>query len=410
MEESTTSENIHTKKQKFTFAQLISGGFVAVVIFALGVGVGSGRINVGPDAALKNNQNKELPADLDYQTVEQVYDSIKANYDGELTTQELLDGLKEGLAKSTGDPYTEFLNQKAAKEFDEGLNGTFSGIGAELSKDKEFISIVSPIAGYPAERAGLRPKDIITEINGEPAFDLSVSEAVSKIRGEVGTKVKLKIVRENSEPLEFEITREQINIPSVENEILEGNIGYLKISRFGDDTAPLSREAAQKFKKANVRGVILDVRGNPGGLLDSSVEVASLWLDGGDKVLEEKRGGEVVKSFNATGRPILNGIPTVVLINEGSASASEIIAGALKDNNAATLIGEKTFGKGSVQSLVRLGDGAVLKVTIARWFTPGGKNIDKEGIEPDQKVERTEEDFTAKRDPQKDAALNFLKK
>jgi carboxyl-terminal processing protease len=184
----------------------------------------------------------------------------------------------------------------------------------------------------------------------------------------------------------------------------------LKVSRFGDDTTKLSREAARKFKDAKVRGVILDVRSDPGGLLEASVDLASLWLDKGDKVLDEKRGEVVVKSYSAKGNPLLNGIPTVVLINEGSASASEITAGALKDNEAATLIGVKTFGKGSVQSLVRLGDGGVLKVTIAKWFTPDGRNINKEGIEPDQEVKRTTEDFDANRDPQKDAAIEFLKK
>lgn len=398
------------KKKKINFVQLLSGGFVALLIFALGVGVGSGRINVGPEAGLRVSQNKNLPADLDYRTVEQVYDSIKANYDGELTAEAFLDGLKEGLAESTGDPYTEYLNPKSAKEFDEDLNGTFSGIGAELSKDKEFITIVAPIAGFPAEKAGLRPRDIIIEINGEPAYDLSVSEAVGKIRGEVGTKVKLKVVRNNSEQLEFEITREQITIPSVTHEILPDNIGYLKVSRFAEDTTRLSREAAAAFKAANVRGVILDVRGDPGGLLEASVDLASLWLDKGKTILQEKRGDVVVKTYTASGNPVLKNMPTVVLINEGSASASEITAGALKDNDAAELIGVKSYGKGSVQSLVRLGDGGVLKVTIARWFTPSGKNIDKEGIEPDQEVKRTEEDFTANRDPQRDAAINFLKK
>lgn len=400
-----------TKKlKKITFIQLLSGGFVVLLIFGLGVGVGSGRINVGPDAALRSNQSTNLPADLDYKSVEQVYDSIKANYDGELTTDGLLDGLKEGLAKSTGDPYTEYLNPKAAKEFDDGLNGTFSGIGAELSKDKELISIVAPISGFPAEKAGLRPKDIIAEIDGESAYDLSVSEAVSKIRGEVGTKVKLKIVRNGSEQLDFEITREQITIPSVTDEILEGNIGYLKVSRFSEDTTKLTNEAAVKFKAANIKGVILDVRGDPGGLLDASVSLSSLWLDKGKVILQEKRGEVVVKTYNAKGNPVLKGIPTVVLINEGSASASEITAGALKDNGAATLIGVKTYGKGSVQSLVRLGDGGVLKVTIAKWFTPNGRNINKEGIEPDQKIERSEDDFKTNKDPQKDAALVFLKR
>ena len=182
------------------------------------------------------------------------------------------------------------------------------------------------------------------------------------------------------------------------------------MSRFAEDTSKLTREAANKFKAANVKGVILDVRGDPGGLLDAAVDLSSLWLDKGAKVLDEKRGEVIVKSYAAKGNPVLKGIPTVVLINEGSASASEITAGALKDNNAATLMGEKSYGKGSVQSLVRLGDGGVLKVTIAKWFTPGGRNINKDGIDPDQEVKRTDEDFKNNRDPQRDAAVNFLKK
>lgn len=397
-------------KNKISFKQLLSGGLAAVGIFALGIGIGSGRINVGPDAAFRRSVSSNLPADLNYASVEQVYDSLRANYDGELTAEELMDGLKEGLAKSTGDPYTEYMSPQAAKEFNEDLNGSFSGIGAELSKDEDVIVIVSPIAGFPAEKAGLRPKDIIAEINGESAYDLSVNEAVKKIRGPAGTTVTLKLIRNNSEQIEVEIKREQITIPSVTYEILPDNIGYLKVSRFSDDTNGLAAEAANAFKAANVKGVILDVRSNPGGLLESAVDLSDLWLDKGKTILQEKRGETVVKTYVAKTAPVLKGVPTVVLINEGSASASEITAGALKDNDAAALLGEKSFGKGSVQSLIQLGDGAVLKVTIARWFTPSGKNIDKEGIEPDQEVKTTEEDYAANRDPQKDAAINFLKK
>lgn len=379
------------------------------LIFAFGVGIGSGKIVVGRDRVYQNGaQEKDLPEDLDYATVEHIYDALKSNYDGELSVDELLDGLKSGLARATGDPYTEFLNAEAAKEFDEDLSGTFTGIGAELGKDKDSIVIIAPIDGFPAEKAGLKPKDVIVEINGESAFDLSITEAVKRIRGPKDTKVKLKVVRD-SQQLDFEITRASISIPSVESEILEGNIGYLKVSRFAEDTAGLSRRAAQDFRRANVKGVILDVRGDPGGLLDASVDVSSLWLDN-KVVLQEKRDGEVVRTYNSRGQALLKGIPTVVLINEGSASASEITAGALNDHEAATLIGTKTFGKGSVQQLHRLPSGGVLKVTIARWFTPDGKNIDKEGIEPDKKVERSDDDFKNDRDPQKDAALQLLKK
>ena len=208
--------------------------------------------------------------------------------------------------------------------------------------------------------------------------------------------------------MEFEITRDQIIIPSVTSEVVNNNIGVIKISRFGDDTVELTNKYAKELKAKGVKAVILDLRGNPGGLLDGAVGVSSVWLKKGDMVLQEKRDGKVIKTYFAQGNPVLNGVPTTVLINDGSASASEIVAGALKDNNAATLIGEKSYGKGSVQEVHKFDFGGALKVTIARWFTPGGRNIDKEGIEPDQKVELTDEDTAAKRDPQKDAAIKKL--
>lgn len=381
----------------------------AAAIFVVGVNVGNGHITLRKDKLALNSVQKGLPADLDYTSVEQVYDSLKKDYDGQLDVNKLMDGLKEGLVKASGDQYTEYFNQKDSQGFEDELNGSFTGIGAELGKENDNIIVVSPIAGYPAEKAGLKPKDIIAKINDDSARDISITEAVNKIRGEKGTKVKLTIVRDNQE-MQFEIERAAITIPSVTSEILDGNIGYMKISRFGDDTSKLSRDAANKFKDAGVKGVILDVRGNPGGLVNAAVDVSSLWLPAGKTVLQEKRGGLVLQTLKATGNPPLVNIPTVVLVDEGSASASEITAGALKDNGAASLIGQKTFGKGSMQQLEELTGGGMLKVTIARWYTPNNKNIDKEGITPDTKVERTDDDVVNGRDPQKDAALQALRK
>jgi carboxyl-terminal processing protease len=396
----------HTAKKTGSVKRLARMLLAGTLIFTLGWGAGSGLISL----PIKSQATqKDLPANLDYASVEKVYDTLKKNFDGELKTEDLLTGLKEGLAKASGDTYTEYMDKTAAGEFQEDLNGEFTGIGAELERKDDYIVIVSPIGGFPAEKAGLKPLDVIAEIDGKTAYDITVQEAVKKIRGPEGTVVKLKVVRGGSQALDFEITRAKISIPSVESKVLDGNVGYIKISRFGDDTSRLAREAAKDFKTKNVKGVVLDVRSDPGGLLDASVDVASLWLERGKTILEEKRGGIVVKQFKAQGNPILNGVPTVVLINEGSASASEITAGALRDNNAATLIGVKSYGKGSVQQVIQLGDGSVLKVTIARWYTPAGKNIDKEGITPDQEVKLTEEDTKAKRDPQLDAALQKLK-
>lgn len=396
--------------KKVKTQQIIPALVVVVLVFVLGINVGSGRISIRRGGLGPTSSNNGLPADLDYAQVEQLYDALKSNYDGKLTQDDLLNGLKSGLAAAAGDPYTEYLNKKDAQDFDNQLSGTFSGIGAELGKQNNAIVVISPIAGFPAQKAGLRPQDVIIKINGETAYNLSVSQAVSKIRGDKGTKVKLTIVRGGAEELDFEITRDSITIPSVSSEILNGNIGYMKVSRYGEDTAELARQSALKFKAAGVRGVILDVRSNPGGLLDAAVDVSSLWLPSGKLILQEKRDGQVVKEYKASGRLVLEGVPTVILVDEGSASASEITAGALHDNGAARLIGKKTFGKGSVQQLESLVGGGILKVTIARWYTPAGKNIDKEGIEPDQLVNRTDADYSAGKDPQKDAALAWLSK
>lgn len=392
--------------------QIVRGlgyGLVAALIFVSGWGVGSGRIVLSQDQLFRKSVQKGIPNNLDYASVEEVYDTLRQDYDGQLDVNKLLEGLKAGLATAAGDPYTEFLNPDDAQEFNSSLNGTFIGIGAELSKDEDGnVVVVSPISGFPAEKAGLQPKDIIIEVDGKTTSGQSLSEVVNQIRGEENTTVKLKIVRDKSKELDIEVPRQKITIPSVTSKIIDGNIGYLKIARFSEDTVELAQKAANEFKQAGVKGVVLDVRSDPGGLLDASVKVSSLWLKPGSTVLEEKRSGIVIKTYRSSGNPVLQSIPTVVLINEGSASASEIVAGALKDNGAASLLGEKTFGKGSVQQLEKFSDGSVLKVTIARWYTPKGINIDKEGIKPDSDVRRTEADIKASRDPQLDAAIKKL--
>lgn len=390
------------------FAKLLIGVLSLTFVFLLGYITAGGTLSLARLTDDKLSIENKLPEDLDYSSVEQVYDSLRLNYEGELDEASLIDGLKAGLAQASGDPYTEYLNAEAAQDFDDELSGNFSGIGAELSRDQDVIVIVAPIAGYPAEKAGLRPKDVISKIDGEAAYNISVTEAVKKIRGPSGSKVTLTVIRDGSQELSFDITRAQITIPSVTSEILADNIGYLKISRFGPDTTRLAREAAATFQQRKVSGVVLDLRSNPGGLLDAAVELSSLWLDKGQVVLEEKRASKTVKTYRATGDPLLGNVPTMVLINEGSASASEITGGALRDHGKAKLIGAKTFGKGSVQQLVEFRNGSVLKVTIARWFTPGGENIDQEGIEPDTAVERSDEDFEQDRDPQKEAAIEQL--
>lgn len=383
-------------------------GLGAVVIFGVGWSVGSGRIGL---TGFTNYEslNSNLPATLDYSSVTEVYRVLKNSFDGKLNEEELINGLKSGLVKAANDPYTEYLSKEEYQSFNEELNGSFTGIGAELTQDdKGNVVVVAPIAGFPAEKAGLQPQDMIVRIDDTPTAGMTVSEAVEKIRGPKGSKVTLTVIRDNRQELNFEIERDVINIPSVKATVKDG-VGYLEISRFNEETAHLAQEAAQDFKQQNVTGIVLDLRSNPGGLLNSAISVSSLWLPEGTTILTERRGEQVINTFKAEGKPVLQGIPTVVLIDKGSASSSEIVAGALKDNGAATIVGEKSFGKGSVQQIIQLKAGGALKVTIARWFTPGGKNIDKSGIEPDKQVSISEDDVKNDRDPQTNAALEALR-
>lgn len=381
---------------------------ILVAVFLIGLGLGSNRISLGPDGVFRKSIQKTQNNKLDYSGVEEIYSKLQDGFDGQLDNTKLQDGLKSGLVAAAGDPYTEYMNATDSKEFNDQLKGTFEGIGAELGKDGQSIVIISPIDGFPAQKAGLKSKDIISKINDQSAYNITVSEAVKQIRGPKGTNVKLEVVRDGK-ALNFDITRDQINIPSVKTEITPENIGIIKISRFGDDTVELATNAANDFKSKNVKGVILDMRGDPGGLLDASVGVSSLWLPKGKTILEEKRDNKVIKTYVSTGTATLSGVPTVVLVDGGSASASEITTGALKDNGVATVIGLKTYGKGSVQEVRSLDSGGVLKVTIAHWFTPKGVNINKTGIEPDQKVDISDDDVKASRDPQKDVAIAKLR-
>jgi carboxyl-terminal processing protease len=393
------------------FLKTLGLTLVAAVVFLFGLGVGNKTISFG--TVTENSANKDLPADLNYESVEAIYDLLKTNYDGKLDSNKLLDGLKSGLAKATGDPYTEYFDKTKAKDFNDELNGSFTGIGAELGQDdKDSLIIVSPIDGFPASKAGLRPQDMIVSIDGTTTNGMTIAEAVSRIRGEKGTKVTLRVLRGKAEDLSFTIQRDEIKIPSVKWEMLDGGVGSIRINQFGNDTSDLAVRAARDLKAKGAKSILLDLRGNPGGLLDAAVEVSSLWVPGGKLVLQERRGGLVVESYTAngqTGTP-LRGIKTVVLIDAGSASASEIVAGALKDNNTAAIYGEKSYGKGSVQKIQDLPGGDEIKITVARWYRPNGQNIDKKGISPDKEIKLTEDDFKQKRDPQKDAALEFLRK
>lgn len=393
-------------KKHWALPKILATLALTVLVFGGGVAVGRGDVQL---RGLNLAKNSSAGTNLDYSSVDQLYSLLKSDFDGQLDPAKLLDGLKSGLVDAADDPYTAYFNPADAKTFNEALTGSFTGIGAELGTDADNnIVIVSPLSGYPAEKAGLKPKDIIAAIDGQSTTGVSVDKVVQKIRGAAGTTVKLAIRRGADKPFDVSITREQITIASVKASV-EAGVGYLKISQFTNDTTKLAQNAAADFKAQGIKAIILDLRGNPGGYLKTAVEVSSLWLDQGKTVVSERRGGQTLRSDYAKSGNVLKGLPTVVLVNGGSASASEIMAGALRDNGVATIVGEKSFGKGSVQQVENLPGGGELKVTIARWFTPAGKNIDKQGITPDVIITMSDADVAAGKDPQKDRATEILR-
>ena len=383
---------------------VVNAFFLAIVVGLIGF-VGGTR---SEEIFARFDSNK-TPASIDFSSLDDVYDVLRSKYDGKLDQQALIDGAKHGMAQATGDPYTTFFNAKEAAQFESDLEGSFEGVGAELGKRNDRLIIISTLDDSPAKAAGLLANDVIVEVNGEDTSKWSVEHAVSKIRGEKGTTVKLTVLRGDQGLKDISITRAAITNPSVKSEITPENVGYLRISRFGEnDTASLSRRAAEQFKAAGVKAVVLDLRGNGGGYLDAAVDVSSLWLED-ETVVTQRSQGKVTNTLRSHNDAPLKGIKTIVLVDGGSASASEIVAGALADHKAATLVGEKTFGKGSVQTIEDLPGGGKLKVTIAKWFTPNGKNINKEGIKPTEVVELTAEDINANRDPQKARAFELAR-
>ncbi|MDD3896221.1 MAG: S41 family peptidase [Candidatus Peribacteraceae bacterium] len=329
----------------------------------------------------------------------------------ELKVESMLYGAVAGMVQSIGDPYSMFMTPSENKEFHESLNGTLQGIGAELTSRDGMIVIVAPIKGSPAARAGLLPEDIIVAVDGEETQGQTLQQVVGRIRGPKGTRVRLAIQREGEwATQEMEILRAEINVPSVEHERKEtgsGAIGYIAINQFAEHTNKEVERVLKELKEEPLKGIILDVRFNGGGYLDRAVDLASMFLQQGKVVSVARREGEPETHY-VYGRPIDTDTPLVILINQGSASASEILAGALQDHKRATVIGEQSFGKGTVQEIFELPGGSSLRVTVAKWLTPNGRDLSKEGVEPDIVVVRTPQDMEEERDPQLDRAIEWL--
>ena len=342
---------------------------------------------------------------IDLSSVQKTYQELVANYDGKLDTQKLIYGANRGLVEAAGDPHTAYMDPDETKEFDKSLSGQIGGgIGAEIGLRNNKPTIIKPLENSPAQKAGIKAGEAIVKVNDEASSDWSVEKVVSKIRGEVGTSVKLTLLS-GGQTREVSVVRQNIVSPAVESEI-DGEIGILKVNRFGDDTVSLARKYASEFVEKGVKKVILDLRNNPGGTVGAAQGLLGIWLDN-QIAMTERRGSEIVKTLRTTGTPILGNIKTVVLINGNSASASEITAGALREYGKATLVGQKSYGKGSVQIVLGLPGGSQMKVTEARWYTPKGKNIDKTGIEPDIKVDLSSDDVNNNVDPQMDKAKSL---
>ena len=387
---------------------LILALFFITLAFAGGFYLGQGSKNNRP-VALNNNTTEEKPA-FTFNTYWETWEAIKTNfvYKNKLSDRDMFYGSLKGLAASTEDPYTVFMTPEETKEFVDDMAGTFEGIGAEVGMRKDALTIIAPLAGMPAEKAGLKAGDKLYAIDGESALGLTVDEAVKKIRGPKGTSVTLTIIRKGeTAPQEIKIERGIISIKSIETTFRPDGLAVIKVSNFNDDTEFAFKNAVSEVLNKKAKGIILDLRNNPGGYLDTAIKMASEWVEDGPIVLEQSAEGRR-REYNAEGPARLANLPTIVLINTGSASASEIVAGALRDYKKATLVGEPTFGKGSVQQIKDLSDGSSLKITVATWMTPEGDYINEKGLEPQVKSELTIEDVEADRDPQLQKAVNLL--
>jgi carboxyl-terminal processing protease len=364
------------------------------------------------ESLLVNGPNKDQPKNVDFSLFWEAWNLVNEKYvdTTKIDQQKMIYGAISGMVKSIGDPFSSFMDPEESKQFSQELEGTFEGIGVEIGMKSDILTVISPLAGSPAEKAGLKAGDKVLKIGDKLTSDTTIDEAVSLIRGPKGTDISLTILHEKSStPIEVKITRDQINVKSVTLDWKNNNIAVIKISKFGDDTVSGMNQVASQVVSQKAKGVILDLRNNPGGYLEAAVEISSKFIPQGKVVVSEEERGGGKKEYDARGGDILGGIPVVVLVNSGSASASEITAGALRDDLGAQLIGKKTFGKGSVQELEKLSGGSNLRVTIARWLTPNGDYIMEKGIDPTIDVDLTDTDYNNNRDPQMDKALEVLR-
>ena len=396
---------------------------ILIIIF---IAIGSGSFYYGYDYGYQQgvenpktliirgvaNLEEGKPKEINFDVFWEAWQVLKDKYvnTNKLDNQELIYGAVSGLVNSLKDPHTVFMPPTDAKKFSEDISGEFSGIGAEIGIRNEQLVVIAPLKDTPAEKAGLQPLDKILKINATSTEGIGVDEAVKLIRGPKGTKVILTIIRNDwKESKDIEIIRDTIQIPTLDFEMKDGDIAYFHLYNFYENAPSLFYQSAIKAALSSPKGIILDLRNNPGGYLEASVNIAGWFLDRGDLVVSEEFASGQKQEFKAYGSGFFKNTPIVVLINEGSASASEILAGALKDNREVKLIGKKSFGKGTVQEIASLRDGSQIKITTAHWLMPKGQLIEKNGITPDYEVDISEEDLKDKKDPQLEKAVEILK-
>jgi carboxyl-terminal processing protease len=384
-------------------------GLILLVGAAYFLGFQSGVQRAEPKIVYRDNP--EIAAD--FSLFWKTWDFFKENYvyNKNLTDRDMLYGAIDGMVNSAGDPYSIFFKPTDANKFEQDLSGSFGGIGAEIDIRNGQLIVVSALKDTPAERAGLKSGDKILKINDIFTSTLNtIDEAVKLIRGPKGTAVNLTILRDDwRSSREFVITRDTINIPTLDWEIKDNQIAYIHLYNFNENANFIFYKAALPMLLSGTKGIILDLRDNPGGYLEVAVDLAGWFLKNGDIVVKEEFSSGKQEILKASGNSALVDLPVVILVNKGSASASEILAGALRDNRQIKLIGEITFGKGTVQELKKFNDGSEMKISVAQWLLPDGEAIDKKGLVPDIAVELTEEDIKANRDPQLEKALEIIK-
>jgi carboxyl-terminal processing protease len=352
------------------------------------------------------------PGTIDFSLFWDVYNKLQKNFidPSKIDDQKIIYGAIQGMTDSLGDPYTSFFDPEQAKRFQQDLSGSFEGIGVEIGIKKGFLTVVAPLKDTPAEKAGLKSGDIISKIDTKNTANISIDQAVSLIRGEKGTSVTLTVSRDEwDNPKDIKITREKIIVPTIIWSLKDGNVAYIQIFQFGQTLLTDFQKIALEILQSGTKKIILDLRDNPGGYLEVAQELAGWFLQKNQIVTIEDFGkGRTQQIYETDGNSVFLNYPTVVLINQGSASASEILAGALRDNRGVKLVGEKSFGKGSVQEVINLPGGSSLKITIAHWLTPKGNLITDTGLTPDIKIDITNDDISTDKDPQLIKALEIL--